>query len=168
MTKTIDLQIVDNVDNYIQNLSQLLMTCVDGGSSIGFLPPLSMNQANMYWSGVDQNDTVLLIAASEGKVVGTVQLYLERKENGKHRAEVGKLMTHPGFRRKGIGRLLMEEVEAQAKKHGISLLVLDTREGDPSNELYQAMGYTKAGVIPNYALSANGNLDATVFYYKLV
>lgn len=36
MTKTIDLQIVDNVDNYIQNLSQLLMTCVDGGSSIGF------------------------------------------------------------------------------------------------------------------------------------
>lgn len=45
-------------------------------------------------------------------------------------------------------------------------LVLDIREGDPSNAFYAALGYREAGRIPNWAKDANGNLSATVFWYK--
>lgn len=75
-------------------------------------------------------------------------------------------MTHPNHRRHGIGRLLMQSAEQRARLEGRSLLVLDTREGDPSNHLYTSLGYINAGRIPDYARSANGQLDATMIYYK--
>ena len=46
--------------------------------------------------------------------------------------------------------------------------MLDTREGDPSNTLYKSLDYQEAGKIPEYAISPNGNLDATVIYYKFL
>ncbi len=57
-------------------------------------------------------------------------------------------------RRNGIGQLLMQKAEEKAKQKDRSLLVLDTREGDPSNNLYTSLGYIQAGRIPNYARSA--------------
>jgi ribosomal protein S18 acetylase RimI-like enzyme len=86
--------------------------------------------------------------------------------NGSHRAEIAKLMVHPEARRQGLGRLLMETAEARARVEQRSLLVLDTRLGDPSNQLYLSMEYIEAGRIPAYARSANGELSATVYYYK--
>ncbi|SFJ81516.1 Acetyltransferase (GNAT) family protein [Thermoflavimicrobium dichotomicum] len=77
-------------------------------------------------------------------------------------------MTHPNYRRNGIGRLLMQKAEERAKQEGRSLLVLDTREGDPSNHLYTSIGYIQAGRIPNYAKSATSELHATIFYYKII
>ena len=53
-----------------------------------------------------------------------------------------------------------------AKQEGRSLLVLDTREKDPSNLLYASLGFAEAGRIPAYAESADGGFDASVFYYK--
>lgn len=44
--------------------------------------------------------------------------------------------------------------------------MLDTREGDLSNRLYKSLGYQEVGKIPGFAISPNGDLDATVIYYK--
>ena len=52
--------------------------------------------------------------------------------------------------------------------HGRTTLVLDTRHGDPSEALYQSLGWQRAGVIPRYAQSASGALDASAFYFKLL
>ena len=60
----------------------------------------------------------------------------------------------------------MATLEAAARAAGRSLLVLDTRQGDASELLYAKLGYFKAGTIPAYARSANGALDACVFYYR--
>ena len=46
--------------------------------------------------------------AAGGGIVGTVQLDLAGQTNGRHRAEVIKLMVLGSARRQGIGRLLME------------------------------------------------------------
>ncbi len=56
----------------------------------------------------------------------------------------------------------------QAARHRqiVNLLVLDTREKDPSNLLYASLGFAEAGRIPAYAESADGGFDASVFYYK--
>ncbi|MNE72787.1 Acetyltransferase [compost metagenome] len=60
----------------------------------------------------------------------------------------------------------MQHAEDRARREGKTLIVLDTREGDPSNLLYTSMGYSQAGRIPGYALSADGSFDATIIYYK--
>ena len=60
----------------------------------------------------------------------------------------------------------MQAVEDAARAAGRSLLFLDTRRGDAGEPLYQRCGYNVAGIIPRFALNANGQRDDTVFYYK--
>ncbi|WP_442598408.1 GNAT family N-acetyltransferase [Neobacillus sp. D3-1R] len=157
---------LNSVDTYMDNLVELLVLTVEEGASIGFLPPMLETEAKEYWESVLKPEVNLYVAMMNDKIVGSIQLHLCPKPNGKHRAEIAKLMTHPHFRRKGIARLLMEKAEERAKNEGCSLVVLDTREGDESNFLYASLGYYEAGKIPYYAMSANGELHSTVFYYK--
>ncbi|WP_273126740.1 GNAT family N-acetyltransferase [Metabacillus sp. HB246100] len=155
-----------DVNEQLVGLSQLLCLVVNDGASLGFLPPLSSDEAIRYWENVVQEEVNLYIALHEETIVGTVQLQFCTKPNGRHRVEIAKLMTHPSYRRMGIARKLMARAEESAKQNEKKLIVLDTRDGDPSNDLYQSLGYIIAGKIPNYAKSANGNLDATVLYFK--
>ncbi len=155
-----------SVEEYINELSELLIHVVEEGASIGFLPPMRKEEAQIYWQSAFIPEVIVLAAKSNNQIAGSVQLHLSTKQNGNHRAEIAKLMTHPNYRCKGIGRLLMQKAEEMAIKNERTLLVLDTREGDPSNKLYTSLGYIPVGRIPNYAKSANGEFDATVFYYK--
>ncbi len=157
---------IKSIEAHVDELSELLIQIVEDGASIGFLPPLQLSDAIKYWRNVLNPEVLLFVAKINNRIVGSVQLQLCTKQNGGHRAEIAKLMTHPNYRRNGIGRSLMEKAEDRAKQEGRSLLVLDTREGDPSNLLYSLIGYMQAGKIPHYAKSANGELHATVFYYK--
>jgi acetyltransferase len=153
-------------------LIELLQDSVACGASIGFLPPLGDGEAREYWNGVIEElargALVLLIARQDGVVVGTVQLALAQRPNARHRAEVQKLLVHTRARRQGIGQALLHAADNAARQAGRTLLVLDTRAGDPSEQLYLKHGYTRAGAIPQFARSANGDLDATAIFYKLL
>ncbi|HEV8147806.1 MAG TPA: GNAT family N-acetyltransferase [Bryobacteraceae bacterium] len=150
-------------------LCDLLTDAVDSGASIGFLPPLREDEAAEYWSGVADalrdGSRVLLVAVDEGGLIGCVQLDYAMRRNALHRAEIMKLMVHRSARRRGIGRALMVEAARVAKADGRTLLVLDTRHGDPSEALYRSLGYQAAGIIPRYARSASGELHATILMY---
>ena len=156
----------------LDDLIALLQDAVDSGASVGFLPPLSRDAASDYWhcvfADLDAGHRLLLGAMNGSKLVGSVQLALARKPNASHRAEVQRLLVHRAVRRQGIGEQLMRRLHELARQHARTLLVLDTREGDPSELLYRKLGYTRAGVIPGYARSADGALDATAFYYLSV
>ena len=154
-------------------LTSLLQDVVDDGASVGFLPPLGAAEASRYWEGVAAavgDGGRLLWGARDagGDIVGSVQLDLEQRANGNHRAELAKLMVHTKARRRGIGRRLMLAAEAEARRRGRTTLVLDTRLGDPSELLYRSLGWEFAGSIPRYARSANGALDANAIYYRLL
>ena len=163
----------EQAETHTGDLVAVLVDSVDGGASVGFLPPLDPAEAAAYWRSVGEairDDTrMLLIARGEtGAIVGTGQLGLEPRANGRHRAEVQKLMVLRSARRQGIGRSLMLALEETSRQRGRTTLVLDTRQGDPSERLYRSLGWTLAGVIPQYARSANGALHATAFYFKLL
>ncbi|RXT03605.1 GNAT family N-acetyltransferase [Ammoniphilus sp. CFH 90114] len=168
MDTVVTVEELKSTNEQIDELAQLLTQVVEDGASIGFLPPLSYSDARSYWEQALSTEVKLWVARVNDEILGSIQLHLCTKKNGNHRAEIAKLMTDPKARRKGIGRLLMQAAEERARMEGISLIVLDTREGDPSNLLYQSLGYLEAGRIPNYARSANGELHATVYYYKII
>lgn len=153
-------------------LSDLLIDSVDNGASVGFHRPLARTEADAYWRDVCEDvgrGRVLLFAAYvDGQLVGTAQLQPSPKANGRNRAEVAKVLVHSAFRRRGIGRALMDALEAEARRLGRTTLVLDTRLGDAGESLYARCGWTKVGVIPAYVVDENGRPDATVFYYKLL
>jgi GNAT superfamily N-acetyltransferase len=161
-------EVTELTPDQINRLAEILIAVTDDGASVGYLPPLDRDEALAYWAGVVRPGNIVLIAERDGLIVGTAQLELAMKLNGRHRAEVNKVLVDPTCQRQGIGRRLMEGLDEVARREGRTLLHLDTREGDGSNDLYLRMGYTEAGRIPNWARSAAGTLDGTVFYYKVL
>ncbi|CAI4199958.1 Acetyltransferase [Acinetobacter baumannii] len=168
--KNIEILEINEIGDYEEGLLLLLEDSVNNGASIGFLAPIEKNEILNYWREVNhklaQGNSHLWIAIQEGKVVGSVQLSLVSKKNGVHRAEVEKLMVLTAARKQGIATLLLNKLENFSKEKGLRLLVLDTREGDVSELLYSKIGFVRVGVIPNFALSSNGNYDGTAIYYK--
>ena len=152
----------------IGRLGEILVAVVDAGASVGYLPPLDFEVAESYWRSVCKPEVLLLLAEVEGVIAGTVQLELATKSNARHRAEVNRLLVDPAYQRQGLGRVLMEALEQEARALGRTLLHLDTREGDTSNDFYRSLGWTEAGTIPMWAESATGTLDGTVFYFKVL
>jgi GNAT superfamily N-acetyltransferase len=71
-------------------------------------------------------------------------------------------------RRRGVAERLMERAEAEARAEGKTLLVLDTVTGDPAERLYARLGWTRVGVIPDYALYPDGRPCATTFFWKKI
>ena len=158
--------------DHLEALVDLLRDSVDGGASVGYLPPLDPAAARAYWESilaeVAAGSRLLLAAFQDDQLAGSVQLELVQKPNGRHRAEVAKLLVHSRFRRRGMAQALMRAVEDQARQHRRTTLVLDTRQGDLAEGLYRKLGWTEAGVIPRFALNGDGGVDPTVFFYKLL
>jgi acetyltransferase len=151
-------------------LIQLLVDAVEGGASIGFVLPLSRAEAAAYWQGVTsglrESRLALVAAVERDRLVGSVQLGLEPRANGRHRAEVMKLMVRRAHRRRGIGRSLLQELCDLAHHSGRTLLLLDVRTGDPAEALYRSCGFVRFGEVPGYAREPHGRgLAASSFYY---
>ncbi|CAI1778350.1 GNAT family N-acetyltransferase [Serratia entomophila] len=160
-------------ESAIAELADMLHASVAQGASIGFVMPFTLEQAQAFWRrllpAIERGERAMLVARQAGRVVGTVQLLLDMPDNGRHRAEVAKLMVHPQARRQGIAWRLMLEVQALAVRHRRRLLVLDTLTGDTAEGMYRRLGFALAGSIPQYAMASNGGaLDATSYMYKLL
>jgi GNAT superfamily N-acetyltransferase len=153
-------------------LAEVLLDCVQGGASVSFMASFTKADAEAFFDrvcdGVEYGDRVLLAAFDGGELVGTVQLYTATPPNQPHRADVAKLLVRRSARGKGIAAQLMASVEEEARSAGRTLLVLDTVTGDPADYLYRKLGWTAAGVIPNYALYPDGSFcDTTIFFKHL-
>jgi GNAT superfamily N-acetyltransferase len=156
----------------IEALAAVLMDCVEGGASVGFMQPLTAERAQAFWrriaDEVAAGARALLIAEDErGGVVGTVQLVLDQPENQPHRADVSKMLVHRSARRHGVGAALMTAAEQVARDCGKSLLVLDTASAE-AERLYERQGWQHCGVIPDFALLPAGGFCATTFFYRVL
>ena len=70
------------------------------------------------------------------------------KEYNTGTAEIKRMFVHPDFRRKGIARIILSELELWARELGYSLCVLETGIRQPEAiNLYLNLGYK---YIPNY------------------
>ncbi len=160
------------VEARLDELGALLHACVEDGASINFIHPYSLDDARRFWvrkvlPRVGDDALTVLIAEQNGRIVGSVQLDCDTPPNQVHRADIKKLLVHPDFQRRGIGRRLMTEIEKVAQRLGRSLLTLDTRSGDKGEPLYLSLGFIVAGIIPDYSRDARSDrLDAASFMYK--
>lgn len=151
-------------------LTNVLEGCVADGASVGFTDIRDRAVMTRFWqskiASLAGGENHLLVARVEGAIVATVMVGFSTMPNGRHRAEIAKLLVHPAARRQGIARRLMQQAEQLAAAHGKTLLVLDTRSGDVATSLYLSLGWHIAGSIPGYAISTTGELEATTVMFK--
>ena len=156
----------------IDRLAAVLHDCVEGGASVRYMAPFSLQDARAAFEAVtadvERGRRVLIAAYADGELVGTVQVVPAAQPNSPHRGEVVQLLVHRSARRHGVAARLMDAAEAEARAEGRTLLVLDTVTGDAAERLYERLGWTKVGVIPDYALYPDGRpCDTTVFFKQL-
>ncbi len=152
-----------------EQLADVLLDCVQGGASVGFMLPLARSRALDFWrgvaTGVAQQQRVLLVAHDAHGIAGTVQLVLDQPDNQPHRADLVKMLVHRRLRCRGVGGRLMAAAEAEARACGKTLLVLDTASAEASR-IYLRQGWEPCGVIPGYALMPDGTPCATTYFYR--
>ena len=171
MEFTIEVLSPEKGPEVLPGLMELTRDAVESGASVGFLLPGHEAGIEAYWREVLRGmrpggHAVIIALDRSGRVAGSVQLIRCAKANGRHRAEVAKLLVHRDFRRMGLGRGLMERLEILARRWGLSLMVLDTAT-EAAIRLYRSMSWTHLGVIPGYALDPDGSgPHDTHFYYK--
>ncbi|MEU9884031.1 GNAT family N-acetyltransferase [Sphaerisporangium sp. NPDC051011] len=88
-------------------------------------------------------DAQVLVVCVDGHVRGYLLgfVHLTLFANG-HVAWVEEAMTQHGFRRRGLGRALLEEFETWARSRDAGYIALATRRAP---EFYQALKYESAG-----------------------
>ena len=151
-------------------LAAVLHDCVAGGASVGYVEPFSLGDAReafeAFVADAEAGRRVLLAAFADRELVGTAQLVLATPPNGRHRAEVARVLVHRSARRRGVAARLMEAVEREARAEGRTLLVLDAVTGGDAERLYARLQPSRVGVIPGYALFPDGRLCDTTYFWK--
>jgi GNAT superfamily N-acetyltransferase len=156
-------------EGQIRELADLLIDCVEGGASVSFMSPLSVEKASAFWrrvaDAVVAGERALVVAEDRRGIIGTAQLILDLPENQPHRADLSKMLVHRRARRRGVGAAVLLAAEELAFKLGKTTLLLDTASGD-AERLYVRHGWVRAGVVPDYALLPGGGFCDTTFYYR--
>jgi len=102
----------------------------------------------------------VLVAEEDDRIVGRLSIGRDTHPASEHVADVG-LMVADGYRRRGIGRALMENAEAWARGVGVRKIELHVF---PHNEaalaLYDQLGYRRVGVRRGHFRRADGYVDA--------
>jgi ribosomal protein S18 acetylase RimI-like enzyme len=155
-----------------RGLSELLIEVVANGGSVSFMHPLERETARAFWEGAlgaaARGERVVLGAWDGAALAGTVSLLLDCPPNQPHRAEIAKMMTRLSHRGQGVATALMRMAERIAAERARSLLTLDTAVEDGASKLYEKLGFTLAGIIPDYALKPHGGLTGTMVYWKRI
>ncbi len=173
MTSDLRIRHLDTLtERDLDALCDVLIDCVEGGDSIGFMLPMTRAKAEGFWraamASASRGERVILVAQDGGgAIVGTVSVVWAPMENQPHRADIAKMQVHRRARRQGIGKLLLEAAERTAFERGRTVLVLDTASDD-AERLYVRGGWQLCGVIPKYALMPDGPYCETRVFYKLL
>jgi GNAT superfamily N-acetyltransferase len=166
---SVELLDADAAAAAVPQLAEVLAECVDAGASVSFMAPVDRAEAVAHFEAaardVAAGKRLLLAALDGGRVVGTVQVLLAMPPNQPHRGEIAKLLVRPAARGRGIAHRLMERAEAEALAAGKTLLLLDTAS-DVAERLYERLGWTRLGVVPDFALLPDGRPCATTFFWK--
>ena len=151
-------------------LAEILHDVVEGGDSVSFMDGFGVADARAFYESLlpelERGTRVLLAAYVDGELAGTVQLVHAWPPNSQHRADVAKLLVHRRARGRGVGRVLMERLEDEARADGKTLLILDTVTGRAADRLYERLGWTRLGTVPEYARDPDGSFCDATFFYK--
>jgi GNAT superfamily N-acetyltransferase len=153
-------------------LARVLVDCVEGGASVGYMAPFSHAEARAvfeeYAREAVDGRRIILGAFMDSELIGTAQLVVAVPPNQPHRADVARVLVHRSARRRGIAKRLMGRLEQEARAEGKTLLVLDAVTGGDAARLYEGLGWNTVGVIPDYALYPDGRLCDTTVFWKTV
>jgi GNAT superfamily N-acetyltransferase len=137
------------------------------GMALGAAPGSDLGTLErMHGDALAEADRIVLVAELDGEVVAMAHIAPSGAANAPHRAEVQRVAVAARVRGQGVGRALMAAVEDAARARGLTLLWLTTHEASDACAFYEAAGYTKLGVMPQYSYRPDGTVSSGAFYFR--
>ena len=122
-----------------------------------------------FWRGVLLiPERELFVGRLDGVIAGSCQIHRPPRNNEAQSfaCSLTTSFVAPWARGHGLARHLVEIAEAYARDAGYRILNLDVRETQRAAiRLYEALGFTRFGEHPHYAL-VNGQYVTGYFYFK--
>jgi len=95
---------------------------------------------------MQREDSLFLAAYEDGSLVGYVGSYFCLPEG-----YITNVAVSPDYRRRGIGRALVEELIAEGKSLSLEFLTLEVRESNSAAiALYSSLGFERVGRRPRF------------------
>jgi len=112
-------------------------------------------------------DAAVLVAESNGTVVGRLSIARDPHPASRHVADLG-LMVAREYRRQGAATALMEAAESWARHVGITKIELHVfPHNEPALALYEGLGYEREGLRRRHYSRADGKVDAILMAKEL-
>jgi RimJ/RimL family protein N-acetyltransferase len=105
-------------------------------------------------------DAAVFVAESEDGIVGRLSVGRDPHPASRHVADLG-LMVADGYRRRGIGRALLEQAVAWAREAGVRKLELHVFPwNEPAIHLYEQFGFEREGLRKDHYRRGGEYVDA--------
>jgi RimJ/RimL family protein N-acetyltransferase len=140
-----------NLDDAEQLIAHITAIANEPGSQILLWPGelrLTIEDERKWISGnLAAENSTLLVAESEGKIVGVLSCKGGEQKGTRHTTTLG-ISVHKDWRNQRVGRALMERATAWAKGTGvIKRIQLEVTAGNaPGIHLYEQLGFKKEGI----------------------
>jgi len=171
MTTTAVDRLTEFSPGELNDLCEATEAAILDGGGFGWVTPPPREILETYWRGVLLvPERRLFVARLDGVICGSTQL-LQPAPSRESQAFATRLESHfiaPWARGHGLGRTLVETVEAAAREAGYRVLHLDVRETqEAAIRHFDALGYQRWGINPYYAI-VQGRTIRGFYYYKLL
>lgn len=147
---------------------RVLRAVVEIGGAVGWLHVPTPEDSAAWVDGELARGARLCVARVDGRVeaLGVWGRYANPVIH--QNAEVRKVMVHPDARGRGLARTVVEALVADARAAGVEVLLLDARGNNhAAHALYESLGWTEYGRIPNFVAVGEDRWDRVCFYLEL-
>lgn len=123
----------------IRNMQESDIEMVANIEAAAFSQPWS---ANGFRDALHMGNAIFLVAEENKKILGYIGMYISLDE-----AEITNVAVEVSERRRGIGRMLLDEMKKEAEQHGITRIVLEVRVSNQNAiHLYERGGFVDCGI----------------------
>ncbi|QQO11312.1 GNAT family N-acetyltransferase [Breznakiella homolactica] len=105
---------------------------------------LTLSGAAAVWDVLEKRDITYFVAADSGKIVSACYICIipNLTRNGRSIGFIENVVTDENYRRKGLGRRVIEAAVARAREKGCYKAVLQSGSGrKEAHKFYEALGF---------------------------
>ncbi|NOT62061.1 MAG: GNAT family N-acetyltransferase [Acidobacteria bacterium] len=146
-----------------------LMTRADAEKSVQFARALpeedlmfltiditDANDMAQYVQAVESGHALTVLAEVDGRFVGYGSLNVSRPHWTRHLGEM-RLLIHPDFRGKGLGRVLANEVFQAAQEKGLRKLIARMAVSQRgAQSVFEKLGFTAEAMLNDFVMDRHG------------